>query len=116
MLADWSSANLPTHGKLYALVRTDAQADAVRSYGAEPLWLDTSDPDAIRQSMLEHNITIVLWLIDAVKSDAQLRFINALAEVKRTTGRDVHFIHVSTVYMGNSSPLETRWGRGYKHT
>ena len=94
LLTAWSSANLPPHGALFALVRSDAQADAVRMYGAEPLRIDISDADAVRRSVVKHNITTVLWLIDAVNWEGQILFIDALAEVKRNTGKDVHLIHV----------------------
>ncbi|KAK5174484.1 uncharacterized protein LTR77_001564 [Saxophila tyrrhenica] len=94
LLAAWSSANLPPHGKLHALVRTDKQADDVRQYGAEPVRIDVSDPEAIRQCVVERQITIVLWLIDAMRSEGQVAFIKALGEVKGRVGGDVHFVHV----------------------
>ena len=96
LLARWSAANLPSHGKLFAVVRSEAQADAVRKHGAEPLWLDLSDADGIRRSVAAHSITVVLWFIDAVQADAQLRLIEALAEVGKETGQRTHFIHVET--------------------
>lgn len=96
LLARLKDANLPTHDKLYALVRTDAQAEAVAKYGAEPLTFDTKDEAAVWEGVVDNKITIVYYLIDAVKSDAQVNFIKALAEVKKTTGQDVHILHVST--------------------
>lgn len=97
LLARWKDANLPSYDKLYALVRTDAQAAAVQQYGAEPLALDAQDEVAVRDAVVTHQITIVFYLIDAMRSEAQVNFIKALAEVKRTTGQEVHFLHVGTI-------------------
>ena len=94
-LAHLSKAQLPLDGKLYALVRTDAQAHAVRSYGAQPLTFDTSDELSVRDAVVGQEITIVYFLIDAISSVGQVNFIRALAEVRQVTGRDVHFLHVS---------------------
>ncbi len=94
LLAEWSSAKLPPHGKLYALIRSDVQAAAVQKLGAEAIWLDTSNAESVRQCIVEHQITVVLWLINALRSEGQLALIHALAEVKRATGRDVYLIHV----------------------
>lgn len=95
LLARWKHADLPAYDKLYALVRTDAQAQAVQQYGAEPLTFDSRDEAAVRKAVVDNNITIVFYLIDAVRSEAQVNFIKALAEVRKATGQEVHFLHVS---------------------
>jgi len=95
LLARWASANLPPYEQLYALVRTDDQANAVRQYGAEPLKFDVNDDTSIREAVVGNKITIVFFLIDALKADSQVRIIEALAEVKKVTGQDVHFLHTS---------------------
>ncbi|KAH8774349.1 hypothetical protein F5883DRAFT_546663 [Diaporthe sp. PMI_573] len=101
LLARWKEADLPSYDKLYALVRTDAQAEAVRQYGAEPLAID-SDPAAVRKAVVDHQITIVYYLVDAVRSEAQVDFIKALAEVKKATGQEVHFLHTTGAKMFSS--------------
>jgi uncharacterized protein YbjT (DUF2867 family) len=96
LLAHWKEAKLPAYEKLYALVRTDAQAEAVKQqYGAEPLAFDTRDDAAVREAVVGHRITIVYYLIDPVRSEGPVNFIEALAEVKKATGQEVHFLHVS---------------------
>lgn len=95
LLARWKDADLPAYDKLYALVRTDAQAEAVKQYGAEALTFDSRDETAVLKAVVDHKITIVYYLIDAVRSEAQVNFIKALAEVKKATGQEVHFLHVS---------------------
>lgn len=107
LLARWKEAGLPaaSYDKLYALVRTDAQAEAVKHhYGAEPLAFDPRDDAAVREAVVGLGITIVYYLIDPVRSEAQVSFIRALGEVRRVTGREVHFLHVS---------MAQSWFRGH---
>ena len=92
-----ADAGLPAYGKLYALVRTDGQADAVKKYGAEPMRLDVNDETAVREAVVGKKITLVFYMINAASSTAQVNFIKALAEVKQKTGQDVHLLHVSDV-------------------
>lgn len=93
-LARWANADLPPYERLYALVRTDDQADAVQRYGAEPLMFDVKDESAVRKAVVDNRITIVLWLVDALQGDSQPLFIKALADVKKATKTEVHFLHV----------------------
>ncbi|KUI69069.1 hypothetical protein VM1G_04695 [Cytospora mali] len=96
LLARWKDANLPAYDKLYALVRSDYQAEAVeKRYGAEALRLDLDDEMAVRKGIVENKITIVYFLTDALRAKAQVYFIKALAEVKKATGLEVHFLHTS---------------------
>ncbi|PYH91619.1 NAD dependent epimerase/dehydratase family protein [Aspergillus ellipticus CBS 707.79] len=95
LLARYSAADLPAHQKLFALVRSDAQAQAVKKYGAEPLLFNLNDEDAITQVIITHEISIILFLIDAGSARYQPVMIRALAQVKRTTNRDVHFLHTT---------------------
>lgn len=99
LLARWKQAGLPAHDRLYALVRTDAQAKAVEQYGAEPLTFDSRDEAAVLRAVVDNKITIVYYLIDAIRGEAQVNFIKALAEVKKATGQEVHLLHVSTTAM-----------------
>ena len=95
LLAHIAHSNLPTYDKLYALVRNDVQADAIKRYGAEPVNFNVKDEDAVRSAVLDHGITIVFFLIDAASAVSQGFFIKALAELKSITGEDVFFLHVS---------------------
>lgn len=96
LLARLGSADLPTYGKLFALVRTDAQAAAVKEkYQAEPLVFDSLDEVAVRDNIVNNEISVVYYLIDAINSEAQVNFIKALAEVRKVTGKEVHLLHVS---------------------
>lgn len=97
LLARLKDAGLPAFNNLFALVRTDAQAEAVTQYGAQPLKLDVNDEAAVRAAVVDREITIVYYLIDPIYSTPQVHFIKALAEVKSLTGADVHFLHVSSI-------------------
>jgi nucleoside-diphosphate-sugar epimerase len=95
LLAQLSRTKLPTHDKLYALVRTDRQAEQVKEYGAEPLTLDFEDESAIIKSVVDSKISIIFFLIDALNSKYQVPLIKGLGELKKQTGQDVHFLHTS---------------------
>ena len=96
LLARLPQANLPSHDKIFALVRTDDQADCVKGYaGVVPLIFDVRDEEATRKAIVDHNITIVLFLIDASSAKSQGYLIKALAEVKKNIGMDVHLLHTS---------------------
>lgn len=100
LLARWSEAHLPPtmYDKLFALVRTDAQAQAVQQlYGAEPLVFHPQEEASVREAIVGNKITIVYYLIDAVHSGPQVHMIKALAEVKKLTGQQVHFLHVGGI-------------------
>lgn len=93
--ARWQSANLPAYKNAYALVRTPQQAEGVKQYGFEPLTFDLTDEASVTKAIIEHEISIVYFLVDAFKPDSQVLIIKALAQVKQKTGRDVHFLHTT---------------------
>lgn len=92
------SIELPAHGTIYALVRSDAQAQAVQDYGAKPATFDPGNETAVESFIIHHKVSIVIWFIDVVNVDRQVLFIRALAKLRQQTGRDVHFLQV-----GNST-------------
>lgn len=95
LLARLGAANLPPYGKLYASARTTEQADSLRQYGAEPLSFNLKDETEIWNSVVENEITVVYYMIDAISAGPPTFFIKALAEVRKRTGQTVHFLHVS---------------------
>ncbi|PYI09578.1 NAD(P)-binding protein [Aspergillus sclerotiicarbonarius CBS 121057] len=92
-----ASASLPANSyqTLYALVRTPSQADSVQEYGATPLTLDLTDTQTLTQTIIDRKITIIYFLIDAASSKTQIPMIEALAQVKKLTGQEVHFLHTT---------------------
>ncbi|XXG99953.1 hypothetical protein Hte_006294 [Hypoxylon texense] len=103
LLARMGAAGLPLYDKLYALVRTDEQAAAVKQYGAEPIAFNVQDEATVRDTVLSHGISVVFYLVNPFFSAAQVHFIKALAELKKTTGKDVYFLHVRSPGMGKFS-------------
>lgn len=95
LLAGLHRTKLPPHQRLYALVRSHQQADAVKQYGAEPLFLDLKDEKAVLKTIVDAQVTIIYFLIDALNSELQIPMIKALSEVKKETGQDVHFLHTT---------------------
>lgn len=88
-------AKLLTYDTLYALVRTDSQAQAVKQYGATPLNFDSYKAEAVKDAVLKYNINIVFVLHDAIKAEARVNFIRALSSLKEKNGTEVHLLHVS---------------------
>ncbi|GFG05105.1 hypothetical protein IFM5058_02260 [Aspergillus udagawae] len=95
LLNQLKSAELPKYNKMFAFARTVAQAKAVKQYSAEPLQFDMQDEASVRDSILQNRINVVFFLVDAISSSCQEFFIQALAELSKTTGQDVHFLHTS---------------------
>lgn len=95
LLAQLSRTELPPHKQIYALARSQEQADAVRQYGAEPLEINLEDDGSVFKAIVDAKISVVYYLVDAVKSHHQVSLIKALGEVKKQTGQDVHFLHTS---------------------
>lgn len=90
------TSNLPSHGTIYALVRNDDQAEKVKShYNATPLNLDLEDQSAITASLVDKQISVVFFMINAFNANAQLKFIEALAAVKDNHGIQTHFLHTT---------------------
>lgn len=47
VIARWKTANLPPYAKLYALIRSVEQQEAVKKYGAQPLIDNLEDHQTI---------------------------------------------------------------------
>ncbi|KAG9546391.1 NAD(P)-binding protein, partial [Aureobasidium melanogenum] len=88
-------AELPTYNTLYALVRTESQAQAVKQYGAQPLNFDSYNAEAVEEAVLKYQINIVFLLHDAIKPGARVNFIKALSSLKEKNGTGVHLLHTS---------------------
>jgi nucleoside-diphosphate-sugar epimerase len=92
LLARWNEAQLPSYGKLFALVRSSEQVSAVKQYNATPLTIDASDPESIKETIINEKITIVLHLHDVMDTTFSTHSIAGLGEVKKLTGLQTHFL------------------------
>ncbi|KAL4735262.1 hypothetical protein BDV11DRAFT_196396 [Aspergillus similis] len=95
VLARWKEANLPPYSHLFALVRSKEQGEKVKQYGAEPLVADLDNTEDIAAKIVDLNITVIFFLIDAYTAKHQPNMIQALGRVKAKTGQDVHFLHTT---------------------
>lgn len=90
------TANLLPHGTIYALVRNDDQAKKAEShYNAKPLSLDLESQSAITTTLVDKQISVVFYMINAFNADAQVKFVEALAAVKEKHGIQTHFLHTT---------------------
>ncbi|QGA20196.1 hypothetical protein EYB26_007897 [Talaromyces marneffei] len=94
LLTRWKEANLPPYNKLYALVRTEEQANAVQTlYNAEPVQIDLRSDVDIEQAIISRDISIIYYLIDPLEDRIPRVMVRALGTVKQRSGRgDVHFL------------------------
>ena len=93
LLAHWKEAQLPSsYDKLFALVRTPSQANAVKQYGAQPVTIDAEDPLSTKTLITTHQITIVFHLHNAIDTETAAHSIAGLGQVKRLTGLQTHFL------------------------
>lgn len=95
LLARLKRADLPPYGKVYALVRSEKQARCVQEYGAEPLFCDVDDHVQITTAIVDREISVIYFLIDAYNQTRQQVMIRALGKVKERTGKIVHFVHTT---------------------
>ncbi|PYH93097.1 hypothetical protein BO71DRAFT_450984 [Aspergillus ellipticus CBS 707.79] len=95
VLARWKDAHLPPYSAFYALVRSAEQGETVKKYGAEPRIININDHDSITRTIIEKEITMVYFLIDAYTATHQPALIKALGEVKKKTGKEVHFLNTT---------------------
>jgi NAD(P)-dependent dehydrogenase (short-subunit alcohol dehydrogenase family) len=96
LLAELKNTDLPAHGTIYALVRSDEQAEKVKAnYNATPITLDLEDQSAITATLLEKQISVVFHLISAVSAESQEKFIQGLGKVKEQLEVETHFLHTS---------------------
>ena len=94
LLNEWKTSGPKNHGTMSVLVRNDEQAKEVAKYGVPPLIVSLKDEEAIIKALLERDVSIVYYLIGSYWLESQLYFIKGLAEVKKKSGHDVHFLYV----------------------
>ncbi|KAF9890734.1 hypothetical protein FE257_005600 [Aspergillus nanangensis] len=92
LLARWKSSSMPPYSHLYALVRTPEQAESVKQYGAEPLFLDLDNHDEVISTIVDRKISIIFYLIGVHSARRQLTLLDGLAQVQQATGQQVHFL------------------------
>lgn len=59
LFAGLKSSGLSGCDKIYALIRSDVQKEAVQQYGAEPLSVSLTDAKAVRDVVMQNKISVV---------------------------------------------------------
>ncbi|KAJ5167023.1 uncharacterized protein N7482_005804 [Penicillium canariense] len=80
--------------QVIAAVRSKEQADAVSKLGIRVLQLDLSNEKDVTESVLHHNISIVIHTA-SVDPSIVLPLVNALGKQKQVNGGETHFIYTS---------------------
>ncbi|KAL9086375.1 MAG: hypothetical protein Q9165_007161 [Trypethelium subeluteriae] len=92
-----------------AAVRSEEQAKALSNLGINVLQLDLTDENAVIESLLRYDISIVIHCASSINSDLALNLITALGKQREASRRQTYFIHTS----GLSAFYEkTGWPQG----
>ncbi|RDW65612.1 hypothetical protein BP5796_10304 [Coleophoma crateriformis] len=97
LVADFLAGNSPLIKKdqIHAVVRSDEQAQALSKLGVHVLQLDLTDEDAVVESLLRHNISIVVHTASSLDVSLALPLVAALGRQREVSGEDTYFIHTS---------------------
>lgn len=88
-----------------ALVRKQEQADLLKQKGVDAVvFRGLDDSEFLRKTASEYDY--VIHTPTGFHTASAVALIEGLAERKRQTGRDVYFIHVSSIPERLSSPCE----------
>ncbi|CAL5871785.1 uncharacterized protein PFLUO_LOCUS6038 [Penicillium psychrofluorescens] len=97
IIADFLASKTTSIGadRLVAAVRSENQANSLSKLGISVLRLDLADEDAVVESVLRHNISIVIHTASSVNPDLALYLITALSKQGEVSGKKTYFIHTS---------------------
>ncbi|KAI0131869.1 hypothetical protein BJ170DRAFT_691096 [Xylariales sp. AK1849] len=97
IVADFLASNNPLLRKehISAAVRSDEQVEALSRLGITVLRLDLTDEDAVVESLLRHDISIVVHTASSLDSRLALHLITALSRQREASGKETYFIHTS---------------------
>ncbi|KAL2856491.1 hypothetical protein BJY01DRAFT_203452 [Aspergillus pseudoustus] len=82
---------------IWAIVRSEAQADSLRPLQVNTVQAGLTDEDAVKKVVLNNSIDIVIHTVSAVDYTLAVPLLKALKTRKDQTGQHVHFIHTSGV-------------------
>ncbi|KAJ0426821.1 hypothetical protein BJY00DRAFT_271035 [Aspergillus carlsbadensis] len=103
------SANLVPPSSIWAIVRSDAQAESLKPLGVNTTQIALTDDVEIKQVILDNSIDIVIHTVSVVDPTLAASLLNALKARKELTKRPVHFIHTSGV---SAFADKTGWTHG----
>ncbi|KAF2794396.1 NAD(P)-binding protein [Melanomma pulvis-pyrius CBS 109.77] len=78
-----------------AAVRSEKQAEAISKLGINVFQLDLSDESAVVESLLRHDISIVIQCTTCINPAPALNLITALGKRREANGGETYFVHTS---------------------
>ncbi|KAJ5587254.1 uncharacterized protein N7459_003019 [Penicillium hispanicum] len=93
--------------QIVAAVRSKEQVNALSKLGIPVLQLDLADEKSVTESILYHNVNIIIHTTSAIDPSAALHLINGLGKQGELSGRKTYFIHtsgLSAFYEGTGWP------------
>ncbi|KAL3462185.1 hypothetical protein BJX64DRAFT_288519 [Aspergillus heterothallicus] len=90
------SAKVPP-SKIWAIVRSDAQADSLEPLGVNVIQAALTEADAVARIVLDNGIDLIIHTVSSVDHTLAASLLSALKSRKEETGLPVHFIHTSGV-------------------
>ncbi|KAK1751479.1 hypothetical protein QBC47DRAFT_391890 [Echria macrotheca] len=101
--------NVVKKANIIAAVRTEEQATALSKLGIIVLVLDLTDESAVLESVLRHNVGIVIHTASGLNTEIALHLVTALAKRKEVSKQETYIIHTS----GESAfSASTGWPQG----
>ncbi|MCJ1457103.1 hypothetical protein MMC28_007469 [Mycoblastus sanguinarius] len=81
--------------QMSAAVRSEEQAKTLSKLGINVLQLDLTDEKAVVESLLHHDISIVVHCASSINPALALNLITALSKQGEVSGEETYFIHTS---------------------
>ncbi|KAL4863036.1 hypothetical protein BDV12DRAFT_202464 [Aspergillus spectabilis] len=103
------SANVIPPLNIWAIVRSDAQAESLRPLYVNIAQVSLTDNEAVKALVIDNNIEIVIHTASAVDPTPAIPLLEALRDQKQQTNQPVHFIHTSGV---SAFADKTGWPHG----
>ncbi|MCJ1385555.1 hypothetical protein MMC17_008678 [Xylographa soralifera] len=80
---------------IIAAVRSKEQAEALSKLGSRVLQLDLTNEKAVVETLLRHNICIVVHTASSINPTLALHLITALGKQREISGKETYFVHTS---------------------
>ncbi|PMD21477.1 NAD(P)-binding protein [Hyaloscypha hepaticicola] len=111
IIADFLSSSSPVlkRSRITAAVRSDEQAKLLSESGINVLQLDLTDEKAVVESLVKHNINIVVHTASSLDLTLALNLLAGLAEQQKASESNAYFIHTSGL---SAFCPETGWPQG----
>ncbi|CRG82779.1 hypothetical protein PISL3812_00125 [Talaromyces islandicus] len=109
LVADFLSDKNPyiSRNQVIAAVRSKEQVNALEKLGIPVLQLDLADKEIVTETILLHDVNIIIHTTSAIDPTAALNLITALGKQNKVSGKKTYFVHtsgLSAFYEGTGWP------------